>query len=762
MKLLQYYKALSLLCFLSLSTVFAAKDPIGVSLSPAGGFPLQTQLGGNYTISYTLVNNLPTKKRVNVFVYKQKGNLFVVNNQCNTILNPAGRAGSACNVSINFIPTDFGRATIQLAMQYDNNIVPIPPVKTRVTSNPPPPPPPPPVTGVITWPGRNQGTALVDANGNGVGSFVANAFDTTGQPVIYTFGLNGPGTILGNQNGFFLLSNAIGQNETAQVTATAIDALPVVGGPIPIVRSNIPAKRIAIYNNSPIPIYPIIETPIQPVDHWLQAQFQVTNINTDTFEHTNLYRVYINPLTGGIPPGRYAIVSVPFYSALTTNPTPSTPDQYIDWWNAVRVYLYDYFPSLAIAYNADRQNPVTPLTPALFCEIGSACLGPLPTYASTTGLPLNSPSQLTEYTFANVVTGLSVPYPIDRNYVDYDISYVDHTYLPVAMESYGNSMIGYTGTVMDLVNFRSIVHNFINTEQWPIYVATPQYPAPKVPGTYNVLIGNQPLTEPNTTQTVAELTTYWLSCLNNIAHPRHLQCLNVNDLFTKNYANYQTLCLDNTPLSTLNLLQHVYGWVAFTCTGVTNNLASTPGANYTQAENSYQILQYTPPFNPYVQLIHSATYLNMNAYAFSIDDAVGNMNVRGAGVVIAIGGAQGLPNPNPFNKNATANVNLGAPVSGGASWLSYGICSATPNQNFDQGVFSFQIQTVTYPCVITLQDSNNLIYRFTVLAPPPFQGGNTSTYINCNLSPPSTQAWCQGINIDFNTRHDIDTPSPVI
>lgn len=225
---------------------------------------------------------------------------------------------------------------------------------------------------IIIWPGSSQGSAQIDSSGIGSGTYVANATDTSGHPITYTFALSGAGVVTGTQSGSFTLSG-INTNSpgTVTVTATADDAAPVVGTPIPIsVSGQIPNKVIAFYNNTNETIYPIIEAPIlTPVDAWLQAQFKVTNIATDTFASTKIYRAYVNG-TNGILPGQTAFVNVPFYSELVNNPTGSTPNQCIDWWNAMRVYLYDGNPQFMTQYNKDSSNPVTPLTPGPTCSSG--------------------------------------------------------------------------------------------------------------------------------------------------------------------------------------------------------------------------------------------------------------------------------------------------------------------------------------------------------------------------------------------------------
>ncbi len=513
--------------------------------------------------------------------------------------------------------------------------------------------------------------------------------------------------------------------------------------------NNPPVKKIAIYNNSNESIYPVIEAPAQPIDHWLQAQFQTTDIKNNTYQHTKIYRVYVNPTDGGIPPGQSVTLSVPFYSDLARNPNPALADQYIDWWGAMRVYLYDGAAALTKAYDVDKINRVSLLTVGLSCDAGSACAGALDSYASTVGLPLNDPYQLTEYTFADVVTNQGAPFPIAYDRVDYDLSYVDHVYLPAAMEPYANNTVGFTGSIWELTHFRTIMDQFIAATGWPVYTSTIPLPYNKIPGTYNVITGTQSLTS---NSVLDNTEAHWNACKTS-----DINCQNVDDLFTKNYNNYQIQCQDSSPVMLSNYLLHIYGWVPFECEGHPNDLVSTPSANYNQAASSYHALQYSGAFNDYVQLIHSQDYLDMSAYAYSIDDAVGNMNEEGDGIVIAVGGSTGLPNPKPFKKETLANVDLGWPLSG-TVWSAYGICRSQPDTQLTNGNKNFQIQAVNYPCEISLMDTSKKIYHFTLLKEPPFVGSNKYQYLQCDAG----DVWCNAINIDFTTHHDIDTPEPSI
>lgn len=243
---------------------------------------------------------------------------------------------------------------------------------------------------------------------------MADAVDSSGHKVTYTFELSEEGNVVGEQRGYFVLSGInVKKPGTVTITATADDAASVVGKPIKILTTDSTSdKVIAIYNNSTENIYPIIETPIQPVDYWMQSLFKITNIGTYTFTTTKQYRVYINPTGKGIPPGGHVTISVPFYTKLVAKPSGgNVPDQYADWWDAIRVYIYDVQNNMLVnGYNLDSQvrtysRSLTCLAPSTACTPGQ----PFKVYAGFQGLPLSDPNQLTEYTFADVVTSQGVP-----------------------------------------------------------------------------------------------------------------------------------------------------------------------------------------------------------------------------------------------------------------------------------------------------------------------------------------------------------------
>jgi hypothetical protein len=732
--------------FLSMSSY--AVDHITCRLTDPG-IPSQAEANKAYNNGYTCTSTYPSNFPAIQLIGKVTGDSAGTSVTGNCTTRPLA-SGASCQFILNATFTKPGKVTFRLEISIGSlYFLTMPTVTTTV--------PPHPAGNVITWPGYNSGTAQADVNGNGFGSFNADATDSSGHPITYIFNvIAGPGTINGSQTGSFSLTGAT-TSTVLRVIATADDADAVPGTPITVSISNIPTKVLAFYNNSNETIYPIIEAPILIRDPWLQAQFAITaaNINTYIFAAPNIHRAYVNG-TNGIAAGQTAFVTVPFYSDLVASPSGgNVPGQYVDWWNSMRVYLYDVQSNLTTQYNLDSANPVTLYTSGPTCISGCTQVN---VFSSVTGVPTNDPQQLTEYTFADVVTSTTIPYPIDITHVDYDYSGVDQIYLPVAMEPYGSSLVGYTGTTVSLPIFRTGMANFETQTAWPLYAGLPY---PRVPGAYNVMLGNPELTP--TAATVATLTALWTNCLTNPLAENHANCVSVNALFQ---ANYQ-LCNGGGAPTTVDLLQHIYGWVSFTgpASCGLNPLASTPGYNAAQA--AYHTLQYTfhhnpsyvGNFNPYVQLVHET--LQMNVYAYSIDDAVGNINTIGNGVVMTIGGPTGLSNPEQYDNNKITTVGPGTPLPGPAAiFTKFGVCSETASSgSLARGApFSFQLGTSHYPCTITLEDSNNKLYQFIVLQQAPFPTPPTSNYVSCSgvIDP----TWCAGVTIDFNTKLNIGTPVP--
>jgi len=225
-------------------------------------------------------------------------------------------------------------------------------------------------------------------------------------------------------------------------------------------------------------------------------------------------------------------------------------------------------------------------------------------------------------------------------------------------------------------------------------------------------------------------------------------------------------------------MQYAYGWAAFNagCPASFNALKSTP--LYDQVQFDYtHYLQYNfnkvrvKPFNPYVQLVHDDDYVDANSYAFSVDDAAGFQSKDGEGLIIAVGGSNGLPNPHriPLDPDFTKDfeVILGDAIKDAHShWTRFGICKNTPDQDFPPLPPNARVDTPhlvvdteknhispAHPCTITVQDVDNNMYHFTVKKAvhppdswPAFQAMGNNHYdpnvMTCNPG----DAWCNGIN----------------
>ncbi len=498
----------------------------------------------------------------------------------------------------------------------------------------------------------------------------------------------------------------------------------LLGGVAAASAQTVPTKTITFYNNSAgRTLYPVIQAPIINGDNvrdlWMQAQFQVADVKSQDFNTTRLYKIYVNR-NNGVPPGTSVTLTLPFYTQLL----PVSPanlgkvdDQFIDWWNAMRVYVFDGKDAADAAYNysVDRTGkivpptPVTPVSGAALptCTSSTTTCEPLLLRSYVNGFPTSVPAQLIEYTFAAAQgPPLSPTLSIDRSIVNFNISAVDQVYLPAAIGARGNAtpQNTYLGSTQAVAPFRSALATFTtNGKLWPLYVPAyfaPQnptiplptppvggqaYPQPQLPSTETVYaesFRNPPPAPPVLSSDtpggigvlgqVGQATLdLWNRCT-SAAPPVSTTCTKIGQVNSFFLASYRQ-CFPRQALpGTTTLLQVVYGWVQFP--DCSTPLVQIPG--YDSAIRTYCDLQYNffdptvPPgdvFNPYVQLIHQT--LASNAYAFSIDDAVSFKSLPGTGIIITVAGANGLENttqtPLPtagtYHNYCEGNAGVGAP-----------------------------------------------------------------------------------------------------
>ena len=231
----------------------------------------------------------------------------------------------------------------------------------------------------------------------------------------------------------------------------------------------ISSKTITIHNSSEGTIYPVLATSMNKDNKWVRACKRTNDpIATDT-----VYKLYVND-GQGIAPGSSVTLTLPLYSELS-------PGKYITWWNGGRVLLADRNKRLRGSEDKPTATPDD-----VTCQgTGTACN--LSTYTSPVQFQEDVFAQLSEYTFGDAIIppGQNTPLLKPEN-VGYNISYVDHVYMPVAIGVRGNPYIGYSGSAMKLSNFRNALRSFVQPgslgEGWPLYNMSEL----RLPGGYNI------------------------------------------------------------------------------------------------------------------------------------------------------------------------------------------------------------------------------------------------------------------------------------
>lgn len=543
----------------------------------------------------------------------------------------------------------------------------------------------------------------------------------------------------------------------------------------------VPQMTIKIYNNScqpacitgemPYNIYPVLSSGTSTPDKYMQAILKVPSnkVADFPFPKTNQFRLYINPTVDGIQPGGMIELKLPFYSQLvpTAQVNPKLPDQYIDWWGGGRIEIFKaqtstHKPPAALTadYNGtnparNRQVKVSPLAGAALPALTTCKPGPcqpLTIFKDPAGLGNNEPSQLTEYTLGalNFNVAPSEPYGIDLHNVDYDVSYVDAAYLPAAMEPFNNDQVGYVGTIQPINTFRDGLRKFINNPNykgWPQFVDDQKVKILKLPSPINIfggLINPTQRTDltPLPWPPIDVLKGNWDTCTKKAGTaPICAYMRDVRTLFQANFNNCRGV-KPGEPTEPV-MLSHVYGWTPFVdqCVNTASHLLEdTPGyftinpdktknyAKYQAVKNQFDTLQYWPghpnqpngKFDPYLLLIHGKDYLNApSVYAYSVDDAFGNMQVAGDGLIIAVGGPGGLPNPDPATP--PINVSFGYATTDAVRFAQFGICTETPNRDVVPTFPSFAISS-TKPenCPVSFVDNRGQRYTFKIMSQPPY------------------------------------------
>lgn len=336
------------------------------------------------------------------------------------------------------------------------------------------------------------------------------------------------------------------------------------GNAAAVVPNQPPEKKIVIVNNSGksvfFPMLAAAERALLPKpnpDLWMQAIF-VQSGNFPNFAQkdpypffatTLVYRAYIDITnkdnTTGLQHDQSVTITVPFWTQLqevTDNDIGVNTDQFIDWWNAARIYLFEGATALHAAQITDETSPdlkehsPTPIVPLGGAKVptcvasgGATCTVTLFSYKIDP--PVGIPFQLQEYTFASAEGPPLLPRPANfgkngdgLEFVNYNVSSLDSVYLPVAMGPLNNPEVPYVGSTQSVTDFRNQLAAFGNNgDNWPIFVPVyfdelskhpglpkepifnaacsldafeqpneapevPKYGLPKVPGTFNMLV----------------------------------------------------------------------------------------------------------------------------------------------------------------------------------------------------------------------------------------------------------------------------------
>jgi hypothetical protein len=584
-----------------------------------------------------------------------------------------------------------------------------------------------------------------------------------------------------------------------------------------------PEMTIKIYNNSKLyNLYPVLFAGApSDTDTWIQACFGLTNdqLAANPYPRATQYRMYVNCCaTGenGIPAGGSVTITLPLYSPLVNSINPGLSGQLTDWWQGGGInFYYDQTgagappQTLVNHWATDQDKLIAPTSNPPTC---TGCS--LHFFNAPASIPNNEPQQLVEYTLGaqpinpqNTQAGQPARLWVPNN-VDYDVSYVNFAYMPAAIEPYGNPLIGYIGSPSTIVNFNAAVTDWYGSSlgaDWPLYKTAQGAPIPsKLPSTLEIFLNsaafdntNVFLPAPVDSTPIASMITEWEGCVNQNGSDAICPLIrSVTGLFDANYSNYYNTWQNDpttwtdtwqctgvpVPKTERLLLAHLYGWGPFleNCKNTeANQLYNTPGYNNpTQAVN-YEIvkaqfdhLQYWVDvlhgnygkFNPYVALVHGPAYLNAPyTYAYSVDDAVGNMQTDGTGLIIAVAGLANLPNPDHATPNINFPFGYSSSYDGGINFAEYGRCTTTPDTPTVTYFTSFAVpQGIPNTprsidnCNISMLDSRGRLYRFKLKGlqtnfstnpfPTPKQRMAANTrFIDCSGNTGQVLSWCTDI-----------------
>jgi hypothetical protein len=585
-----------------------------------------------------------------------------------------------------------------------------------------------------------------------------------------------------------------------------------------------PTMTVEIYNDSAnYNIYPVLFAGAPSgTDTWMQACFQLTDaqLGGNPYPRATQYRMYIDCCAkgeNGIPPGGSETITLPLYSPLVGSIDPKQSGQLIDWWqgggiNFYRAPVKKMEPPTVLQQHWKGDQTGNEVTLADNPPTCNSCN--LHFFKAPASIPNNDPQQLTEYTLGaqpinpdHTKPGQPARLWVPNN-VDYDVSYVNYVYMPAVMEPYGNLFIGYIGSPSTINDFSKAIGKWYASPlgvDWPLYKANDGTTlSDKIPSALEIFLNSAAFDNKNVftpapvdSQPIKAMTKEWETCVNEDGRDAICPLMrSVTDLLFANYENYLSVglkdqhtwkdvwgCTGQPVAMTRRLfLAHLYGWTPFlgNCTNTAaNQLYHTPGyddpkkaLNYEVVKADFDELQYWVKvlkgeygkFDPYVALVHGPDYLDAPyTYAYSVDDAVGNMQTDGTGLIISVGGSQSLPNPDHATPNVNFPFGYSSSYDGGIHFAEYGRCTTTPDTPTVSYFTSFAVpegiantRSSILHCTNSMQDSKGRVYRFKLKHLPPSFPSNrfptaqerktaNSNLIDCTGNTGQVLNWCQDI-----------------
>lgn len=302
-------------------------------------------------------------------------------------------------------------------------------------------------------------------------------------------------------------------------------------------KDDIWQRRVTFFNNTPHTVWPVITAPAND------------NCKDDRPPGAAEWRLHVNKDTksAGIPSGAHVEVRLPkcfpcdaggFYIAARAHVFLVHAERFEEdlkkrnqGAQATTPYRDPGRPTPPICSNDPNNDP---------CWVGT----------SQANYALDSPAQLVEWTIVSQdVLGQPNANPNDDRagavpFLDFDLSYVDHAYLPIAIST-DTGGARFMGSSLSFEKFKERIASFVKEADWPVWAAynsTNFKPDPGRTIFYHLLVENDPNPHqriPSASQALAASdTSVFFNAKYNPDFPK------VIDPITKQLVSYPTICND--------------------------------------------------------------------------------------------------------------------------------------------------------------------------------------------------------------------------